>query len=246
VSTSFPIQRLDVNIAGRDRPTEFRYFAHSQRHVTAILQGETYPPVQQLGPVRTVIDIGANVGSAAIYFAVRHPEAVIHAFEPGADARGLLVLNAESFPCIHIHPVGLHDRDGTARLFRSRWDPMSASIGRNYENSDDSEVIELRRASTYLRGIGVETIDVLKVDTEGCELPILRDLEALARGAAVIHLEYHSEADRLGIDSFLRGSHLLYAASATHPHRGDLTYVRTDSGAAAHWAAAPIDLTRSP
>jgi FkbM family methyltransferase len=246
VSTSFSTRRLDVNVPGRPRPIDFRYFAHSQRHVMAILQGETYPEVKKIGSVRTVIDIGANVGSAAVCFAVRYPGAVIHAFEPGMEARGLLVHNAASCPAVRIHAVGLHDHDAAARLFRSKWDPMSASVGRNYENTEDSEAIEVRRASAYLQEIGVDSIDVLKVDTEGCELPILRDLGALARDAVVIHLEYHSEADRVGIDSVLNASHLLYAASATHPHRGDLTYVRADSDAAACWAAAPIELPRSP
>ena len=44
----------------------------------------------------------------------------------------------------------------------------------------------------------------------------------------VLYIEYHSELDRLLIDTILRRTHLLYSSKAENPHRGELTYICSD------------------
>jgi len=49
-----------------------------------IFAGITYPIVPSVSGVTTVVDIGANVGAASVYFAMAYPDAKIYAFEPGS------------------------------------------------------------------------------------------------------------------------------------------------------------------
>jgi hypothetical protein len=75
----------------------------------------------------------------------------------------------------------------------------------------------------------VRTIDVLKVDTEGCELAILRSIAALLPSIPVIYLEYHSDDDRREIDRMLGDTHVVVAGHVFQIHRGELTYVARDA-----------------
>ena len=51
---------------------------------------------------------------------------------------------------------------------------------------------------------------MLKVDTEGCEVPIFASLLERLGGVKVIYLEYHSEADRRELDAMLSPTHQLF------------------------------------
>ena len=53
---------------------------------------------------------------------------------------------------------------------------MTNSVGRSAHNTGAYEVITLRRASSFLAEQGVGRVALLKLDTEGVEVPILRDV----------------------------------------------------------------------
>jgi hypothetical protein len=80
-----------------------------------------------------------------------------------------------------------------------------------------------------LTELNIESISVLKVDTEGLELPILRALGNNLLKTDVIYLEYHSERDRRDLDHLLADRFVLFASQATEPDRGTVCYVRADS-----------------
>ena len=60
--------------------------------------------------------------------------------------------------------------------------------------------LRLRDAGAFVRGMGVERFDVIKIDTEGAEVPIIRSLGAVLRRAAIVHIEFHSREDRRAIE----------------------------------------------
>jgi hypothetical protein len=72
---------------------------------------------------------------------------------------------------------------------------------------------------------GVGDISILKVDTEGSEIPILTDLGDRLDRTDFVYLEYHSDNDRRELDSLLTPHFILAAAKAHIPHRGTLTYI---------------------
>lgn len=234
------VRSCQLSFPGVAGPLEFQYFEASQAHIAGILNGTTYPLIPDIGSVHTILDIGGNVGAASVALAARYPNATVHAFEPGPEPRSLLVANAAAIGRIRIHPFGLHDHDGSVKLFKSRWDPMSASIEASAENTDSFDEIELRRTIAALDAAGIGEAEIVKIDTEGCELPIMRDLGGRLAAARVIYLEYHSEDDRLAIDQLLKSSHILSQALVRQPHRGDLCYVSRDTDFARRMASMAI------
>lgn len=237
------LRTCHLSFPGRSGPLAFDYFEASAGHISAILNGATYPEIPDIGEVKTIVDIGANVGAASVMFAARYPNATIHACEPGPQPRGVLDRNVATLDRVRVYPVGLHDHDGTVPLYRSRWDPMSASIGASAENQDEFDEIHLRNAAAWMDEQAIGPVDVLKIDTEGCELPILRCLADRATKAKLVYLEYHSDDDRRRIDTWLEPTHVLASAKAAQPHRGDLTYVARDTDFARRASALAIGPT---
>jgi len=46
-----------------------------------IFAGTTYPNIPFVSGVKTILDIGANVGAASVYLAMSYPESRVYAFE---------------------------------------------------------------------------------------------------------------------------------------------------------------------
>jgi FkbM family methyltransferase len=192
-----------------------------------ILAGETYRLMPNVADVRTVFDVGANLGAASVFFACSYPDATIHSFEPGPDTYALLERNTAPFASVVPHNFGLLDQTGEHDLYRGKGSPGEASIFRRSWVSDESDRVELRSAAEFTAEAGVERIDVLKVDTEGCELPILRGLSRFLADIQVIYVEFHSKSDWRELESMLSPSHELMAGKMLF-ESGELVYLRND------------------
>jgi FkbM family methyltransferase len=236
-----PVGVINLVVGSTTRP--FRCFATKLGSVVAqeVLSGKSYPLVNLGGDeVRTVVDIGANVGAASVYFSLCYPRARVLAFEPSPAAFSLLSRNAQEWGRIEPFNVALSDRDGRADLFGGASDSVESSLVRTAQSGGQSATTEVRDAAAMLRELGVEAMDVLKVDTEGWEVPILRSLSPLLPRAGVIYVEFHDAADRLEIDRILGPTHLLVGGAITAPHRGELRYLARGRVGDSEWVGVPI------
>ena len=190
-----------------------------------ILKGQTYPRIEFVDDVGLVLDVGANIGASALYFATQYPQAEVYAFEPASEPWDLLERNTRGCPNVHLMPFGLLDVDTEATLFSGLDDPMTASLHPSAETTARTQTSTFRAASRWIEESGLGPPDLLKVDTEGCELAILADLAAMLPEVRVIYLEYHSEEDRRLIDDLLAPTHVIVAGTILQVHRGEFTYV---------------------
>lgn len=175
-----------------------------------IVAGETYPLVPDLTDVETVVDVGANCGVASVYFSLAYPGATVHALEPAEGPFAVLSRNASRFARIRPEPIGLYSEDrGEVPLYQGVHGTGTGSILESESTTGESEPIELRSARGWVESANIDRIDVLKVDTEGCEVPILTGLEPFLADVRVIYLEYHSEDDRRAIDRLLEPTHVM-------------------------------------
>jgi hypothetical protein len=79
-------------------------------------------------------------------------------------------------------------------------------------------------ASTMLERFGLRTIDILKIDTEGSEVPIINSLSLRLNDIGIVMLEYHSEIDRRKIDHLLM-DFKLFGSSSSMIGIGTLKYI---------------------
>ena len=109
-------------------------------------------------------------------------------------------------------------------MFQGKHSAYNIQFSKNTEVSESGEQIQLKAAFDEVKEI-IENQTVIKIDTEGCEFPILNSIKTLFNQLQVIYLEFHSEKDRIGIDNLLNQTHGLWNASVKHPHRGDVCYL---------------------
>jgi FkbM family methyltransferase len=199
----------------------------SRKVAEEILEGRAYPQTDLVPDAQVVMDIGANIGAATLYFSLMYPGAEIFAFEPLPAAYQLLEANTESRQQVHRFAFGLFDVDEEVPLYLGANGTVTSSVFQSSKTLDASETIRLRSVSDWLKENSIERVDVLKIDTEGCEVPILRGMRDVLPFVKLIHLEYHSEADRKEVDRLLGDTHLLLRAKAVMG-TGNVTYLSND------------------
>jgi len=148
--------------------------------------------------VRTVLDIGANIGVSALYLGSIFPKAEVHAFEPEPNNCELLRANTQACPRIRVHPFALGRHDGELTLFSSDVAANFGGFSAHALGSDPSRTqrVALRHAGRALAEIGIRGVDVIKIDTEGSEWDILSAFDpALLSGVQLIMGELHGVSD---------------------------------------------------
>lgn len=158
--------------------------------------------------VRVIVDAGANIGTASLWFAGRAPQARILAVEPGAVALGLLRRNLADNGLesrVEVVAAGLGGRTGKAFL----WESPASVLSRVVEDGDATQEIEIRRLDDLLDEHDVGEVDVLKLDCEGSEFDILlSSAAATLRRIGVIVGEWHPHdgRDEAEIEAHLRSA----------------------------------------
>jgi FkbM family methyltransferase len=127
----------------------------------------------------TIVDLGSNVGIAALYFAMRCPCARVLAVEPNPTVLGRLRRNVGHLGRVTIAPVAVADRDGEAHLSvpGGSWSGRLGT-GRGYP-------VPTVTLDTLLTEHGCLPLDVLKFDIEGAEFAALRVADLSQVGALV-------------------------------------------------------------
>lgn len=218
------MKNVSATVNGRDVELETFRDLFSADVTKGILAGDTYAIVPGLDDVRTILDVGANLGAASVLFACHYPDAIVHAFEPGPDTFDLFVKNTAPFPSVVPHNFGLFDETDKRPLYRGKSSPGEASIYPHPWVKDESDLVELRNVTTWTAEEKIERIDILKVDTEGCELPIFRGLADYLPDIQVIYMEFHSKDDWRELDAMLAPSHELMVGKVLFEN-GELVYL---------------------
>ena len=120
---------------------------------------------------RWIIDAGANVGYAAVYFAQRFPNAKILALEPALENFAQLEKHAARYPSIVPIQAALWVEDGTIELR----DPGEGAWGFRVGAGNAGEVVDRTPAvsvASLLEQFTIPRVDLLKVDIEGSEVEV--------------------------------------------------------------------------
>ncbi len=169
----------------------------------AIFVGREYArPVLDYS-VQTVVDLGANIGMASVYFALRHPNARIIAVEPEEANFRLLQRNTRACPNVAAMQAAIWPTDTTLHLRTT--DLAGNALGDwGYQTEAAASVAQGDVAAismpSLMRRYDINTIDLLKIDIEGAELDLFDgDTESWLPFTRCIIIETH-ERFRAGSD----------------------------------------------
>jgi FkbM family methyltransferase len=136
---------------------------------------------------KVIVDIGANIGMASVYYAHRYPEARIVAVEPEASNFALLVRNVRAYSNILSLNAALWHRDGEAELgFSGR---PGETVGYFVREGEGPKVRTLT-FPTLMREVRIQSVDLLKVDIEGAEKEVFESCDWIDRVRCLV-IELH-------------------------------------------------------
>jgi FkbM family methyltransferase len=139
-----------------------------------------------------VLDIGANIGNHTLAFAT--VAARVHAFEPVPHIHALLRRNVEqnALANVTLHALALSDHDGEATIHMVKAGNFGASGFDQRGNDTEAVQVQKRRGDALLAELGVNRVDLLKIDVEAHEVYVLRGLmETLRRDLPCITMEWN-------------------------------------------------------
>lgn len=135
-----------------------------------------------------VFDVGANTGQTARKILQRFSPRQLYCFEPVAVTFDQLTTNTAHIGCVQRHQCGLSNEDGEGTINIYSSSVLASTCDSSPILSSDSEMFErtekirLRTIDSICDEQGIDSIDLLKVDTEGADLKALRGAERMLSG----------------------------------------------------------------
>ena len=135
-----------------------------------------------------ILDCGANIGLASIYLSQRYPNARITAFEADPSLAAICRRNLAAYGA-----AGVDVRDAAVWV-------GDGSIEFVCEGADSGAIASLRPSidgpvafvpAVRLRDWLAEPVDLLKLDIEGAELPVLADCRDLLHNVRALTIDLH-------------------------------------------------------
>ncbi|WP_157951148.1 FkbM family methyltransferase [Cyanothece sp. BG0011] len=206
-------------------PVSFPNSGNAQHHITNILSGQDYPVLHCHFQPDCIIDIGANIGATALFFTDVYPNADCYCYEPCPSTFTYLQKNTSFLDRIKIFNCGLSNESRELKLYIGNAQCLQNSLYSSVEVTENFEIATIKPASTELKEIMSGKRCVLKIDTEGCEVPILEEIKDYLDNVDIFYLEYHSEEDRRAIDNLVAPQFSLCWSKASMVHRGNLMYL---------------------
>lgn len=161
----------------------------------------THPQVEW-EKINTVVDLGAHVGLASIFFLSRQPATTVYSVEADKDNFTILEKNLRSDDLKRrsfVINAAISDSNGKVFLQKQRQSYNSAVSKQPTEWEIESLNIE-RLIDEY----EIEKIDLLKIDIEGWEIVLLQGDTSWLKRVRYIVMECHSQEIRQTCERILR------------------------------------------
>lgn len=144
---------------------------------------------------KTIVDLGANIGLASLYFAMHYPQCQIVAVEPDAANFRLLSSNLQALTRtgrIKMLPAGVWNRecDLVIDAMPDTGD-FNAITVREQQAETAAQIIHGLPIQRILEIADFTTIDILKVDIEGAEVQLFEGDVSWLERVGCLAIEFH-------------------------------------------------------
>lgn len=130
--------------------------------------------------LETVFDVGANIGQTALTLARNFPESRVFSFEPIPSTFARLAQNTGREPRIEAVCCALGSEPGSGKMTT---EPLSVSNTLLVEPQTNPKTpvtdVNIDTVSSFCAKRGIQRLSLLKIDTEGYEMNVLKGAERL-------------------------------------------------------------------
>lgn len=145
--------------------------------------------------VKTIFDIGANVGDTVATYSHLFPEARIHAFEPTPNVYEGLKARFQAKEKIKIHPLAVGESEKETVFYMSKNGPNMNSIfppqSQGWAKTFSETKVPMTALDIFCSENDISEIQIMKLDIQGGETAALRGASNLLSRSAIwsIYLE---------------------------------------------------------
>lgn len=167
---------------------------------------------------RTIVDVGANIGLASVFFRQCWPKAEIVCVEPAADNCELLARNLqpdiEQGKCRVVRGAAWH-RSGTCRFAPLKKGHVNQR--HCHEGDEDGEEVLAYSIGDIVVASQLSFVDVMKIDVEGAETVLFCDDASWLDMVGVLAIEFHGSSRRdSNFDKVVRGKGFVVVGEHGH------------------------------
>ena len=187
-----------VRLRGLAAPFHFRRVSTDRYVLVEVLVADQYACLRGLPDVRTIVDAGANVGTASVFLLNAYPNARLIALEPDAGNFEMLQRNLSYYgPRATAVRQALWHRHERLAIDRGHFrdgGEWSIQVKGGAVGAGDVEGVTLPE---LMRAHQLESIDILKVDIEGAERFVFeRSVTGSLGRIGTIAIELHDDECR--------------------------------------------------
>jgi FkbM family methyltransferase len=211
-----------------------------------------YTWVRSMG-IKTVVDVGAHQGEAALEFRALLPQAVIYSFEPLPDNFRKLEMNLKGRENFRMFNLAVGERKGRIRMYQSAYSPSSSvlKMGNLHKtlfpsSAGQTEVdVEMTTLDEAAASLNLGDNILLKIDVQGYEMNVLAGSAGVLKRTSVLIVEtsfktmYEGQSLFADVNSFLEARGFVYAGNWSElkspadgiPLQQDSIFIRKNHGA---------------
>jgi FkbM family methyltransferase len=141
--------------------------------------------------IKTIFEIGSLNGADALYLKEKFPNADVHAIE-GLESNYNLYL--KDLKLINTHNAIISSYDGTTKWHVKDTNGIHGIFDRGQQYGTLVLEKKCQTLKTFCENLGIESIDIMKIDVEGATLEVLEGCSDLLHTVKIMHVEAESEA----------------------------------------------------
>lgn len=156
----------------------------------------------------TIIDLGSNIGLSVIYFKILYPDSLMEAYEADPLTCEVLRKNIRDFGFdkVKVQNLAITNKNGKTNFFVDKngsGSPLMSTNQLRIKNKTKIQVVGAKLSELITR-----KVDLLKMDIEGSESEVLKDLDSSRKIEMISQMciEYHHHIDNKSdnLSSFLK------------------------------------------
>jgi FkbM family methyltransferase len=125
-------------------------------------------------PIKTILDVGANIGQSALYYAALFPKANIFSFEPISATFHELQANVSQQKRIKCFQLALGLQSDSIEVQLQSCSLWNSLLNSGQHSTGNQETVQVVSLDEFLDQNMINHIDLLKIDAEGFDLEVLK------------------------------------------------------------------------
>lgn len=182
---SIQVPGLTYPVLIRNNPNDIRVFSQIFIHQEYGVSIEK----EVMSEITTIIDCGANIGLASLYFISKYPKARIISIEPEINNYRMLLRNLDNYINVICINKGVWDKVTNLEISNS----SRGDAGFIFNESTIASINTIPAISIdkIIEDFCLEKVDILKVDIEGSEEQVFSETEKWINKVQMVFCEIH-------------------------------------------------------